>query len=291
VKKCLDCGGTHAGEDWGCPACGKAPQVRDGVLCFAPDLAGGGEGYDNAHFAILAGKEAGSFWFQARNRLILGELGRRAPSLDRFLELGCGTGFVLSAVAGRFPGARLCGSEMHSAGLAFAQARLPKAELLQMDARAIPFNEEFDAVGAFDVLEHIEDDAAVLAQAYGALKPGGLLLLTVPQHAWLWSPLDDSARHVRRYDKAGLHAKLKAAGFEVLRSSSFISSLLPFMLLSRLAARRHAVAPGDGLPEVDLPRWLNALLGAVMRVETTVLGWGLDLPLGGSRLVAARRPK
>jgi SAM-dependent methyltransferase len=164
-------------------------------------------------------------------------------------------------------------------------------ELLQMDARALPFSEDFDAIGAFDVLEHIEDDAAVLAQAQAALKPGGLLLLTVPQHAWLWSPLDDSAHHVRRYDKKDLHAKLRAAGFQLLRSTSFVTALLPFMLLSRLAARRHAQAQGDGLPEVDLPRWLNTVFAGIMRVETTALGWGLNLPWGGSRLVAARKPE
>jgi len=289
MRRCLACAHAYPGPGLRCPACGQEPPVQGGIPLFAPALAGGDGGYEDAHFAGLAGKEAGSFWFQARNRLILAALRRHAPGCASFLELGCGTGFVLSGIARAFPQARLCGSELHATGLGFARRRLPGVELLQMDARAIPFAAEFDAVGAFDLLEHIQDDAGVLGQAHAALKPGGLLLLSVPQHAWLWSPLDDSAHHVRRYGKAGLHAALKAAGFQVLRSTSFISALLPFMLASRLAAKRRGLAPADGLPEVGLPRWLNACFAGVMRLETALIAMGVDLPLGGSRLVAARK--
>src|SRR5690606_22871969 len=116
-----------------------------------------------------------------------------------FLEIGCGTGFVLSGVADAFPAVRLFGSEIFTAGLEFAARRQPSVNFMQMDARSLPFLDEFDVIGAFDVLEHIVEDGQVLAQMREALKPNGIILLTVPQHEWLWSPVDEFACHVRRY--------------------------------------------------------------------------------------------
>lgn len=105
-----------------------------------------------------------------------------------------------------------------------------------MDATAIPFVGEFDVFGAFDVLEHVEEDEQVLIQMRDALKPRGVMLLTVPQHAWLWSPVADSC-HVRRYAAKELQVKVKAAGFEIVRSTSFVFSVLPAMFASRMAQR------------------------------------------------------
>ena len=81
-----------------------------------------------------------------------------------------------------------------------------------MDARNIPFESEFDVIGAFDVLEHINEDTEVLAQIYTALKAEGLMLISVPQHPWLWSSLDEYACHVRRYTALDIQQKIEAAG-------------------------------------------------------------------------------
>ena len=65
-----------------------------------------------------------------------------------------------------------------------------------MDARRIPFEDEFDVIGAFDVLEHIKEDEQVLVQMHRAVKSGGGIMLTVPQHMFLWSEQDVQAHHV-----------------------------------------------------------------------------------------------
>lgn len=157
-----------------------------------------------------------------------------------------------------------------------------------MDARNIPFRDEFDVIGAFDVLEHIPEDFAVLAQAYAALKPGGHLLVTVPQHPWLWSPSDDYARHERRYRSTALQDKVRSAGFKILRSGSFVSLLLPLMLLSRLAVRRKTGA-FNPLDEFKLPSWLNRSFYNLMKMETGLIKLGMNFPLGGSRFIVARK--
>jgi SAM-dependent methyltransferase len=288
MRKCLACERPYAVEDERCPSCGQRIRRERGVALFAPDPAGGG-GFEESYFADLAAAEAGNFWFRARNRLILWALGAYAPGFGSLLEIGCGTGFVLSGIASGFPKARLHGSELYASGLAFARERLPSADFMQMDARAIPYVGEFEVVGAFDVLEHIEEDARVLEQIHGALRPGGVLLLTVPQHAWLWSPLDESARHARRYGKADLHAKLEAAGFKVARSTSFVSALLPFMFLSRLGARRRPPEHAHGLPEVAIHPWLDRAFALAMALDIALIRAGLSLPAGGSRMVVAAK--
>ena len=132
------------------------------------------------------------FGFRARNELIQWALGKYFPDAKSFFEVGCGTGFVLEGIRERFPGTRLVGSEIFLDGLAFAKARLPGVEFYQMDARSIPFEGEFDVVGAFDVLEHLVEDNRALAQMFNAARPGGGLLVTVPQQRYLWSASDET---------------------------------------------------------------------------------------------------
>ena len=78
---------------------------------------------------------------------------------------------------------------------------------MQLDARELPYEAAFDAVGAFDVIEHITEDERVLASMHRALKPGGVLIVTVPQHKWLWSWTDEQARHKRRYGRRELSTR------------------------------------------------------------------------------------
>jgi SAM-dependent methyltransferase len=288
LKLCLRCRATFDGSDWRCPQCGAAPARIGGFPAFAPAIARGAAGYDPAHFGELARLEAGNFWFRARNRLIVWALARFFPGARSMLEVGCGTGFVLAGVAEALPRLQLTGSEASAEGLAFAAARVPGATLVQMDALHIPYRAEFDVVGAFDVIEHVEDDRAMLAELAAALVPGGGLLLTVPQHPRLWSEYDVRAGHVRRYRNADLRARVAEAGFEIARMTSFVTLLLPLMYLSRLAQR----APRGGydpLAELRVAPWLNRTLAAVLDLERALIRAGASLPAGGSLLLVGRK--
>jgi len=289
LRLCLRCRTTFGGAEWRCPNCGAEPERIAGFPAFAPGLARGAEGFDPAHFAELARLEAGNFWFRGRNSLIAWALARYFPRARSMLEVGCGTGFVLAGVAESRPALRLTGSEVATEGLAFAAQRVPAAELVQMDARHIPFREEFDVAGAFDVIEHIEDDAAVLQELRAALAAGGGLMLTVPQHPALWSRYDAHAGHVRRYRRSELRAKVAAAGLEVVRMTSFVSLLLPLMFLSRLA-QRAPDARYDPLAELRIAPWLNRGLDAVLAAERALIRAGVSFPAGGSLLLVARKP-
>lgn len=273
-----------------CPTCGATIPVVDGFDAFAPEFAHEGGGFKADYFAALAAQEEQHFWFRVRNKIIVWAIRKYVVNFESFLEIGCGTGFVLRGVSQEFPGNRIVGSEIFTAGLGFASERLPKARLMQMDACKIPFVDEFDVIGAFDVLEHIKDDEAALAQIYKALKPGGVFLMTVPQHAWLWSPVDEYAFHERRYSEGDLIKKVKHSGFEILRSTSFVTTLLPAMMLSRALQRRKS-GPSDGSSEMKISPLMNSLFESILNMEFAGIRLGLNLPVGGSRLVVARKTR
>jgi SAM-dependent methyltransferase len=263
----------------------------DGIRCYAPALALGSEDYPVDFYDRLCRLEQGHFWFQARNRIILRVLRRYlAQPRPRVLEIGCGTGYVLQRLAaeGRY---ELIGLEEHIAGLRHARQRLPTIEFVQADARDLPYESEFDAIGAFDVIEHIDEDGAVFASMHRALRPGGIVVVTVPQHQWLWSAADEVAMHKRRYARAELAAKLSAAGFAMLYCTSFVTALLPIMYLSRLGKRRPAAGAATDVYELEISPVANTVCSAAMRIDEGLIGLGLSLPAGGSLLAVARKTK
>ena len=146
MKLCLACRARFDREDWICPSCGSSPQLQDGRPFFAPALADDNEGMPDTH-AILDIAQERNFWFKARNRLILDLVQRFSINPSRVLEIGCGTGYVLSALRVALPDANLCGAEIYASGLAYASKRLDeRTKFLQMDAQAIPFDAEFDLI-------------------------------------------------------------------------------------------------------------------------------------------------
>ncbi|MDO8927309.1 MAG: class I SAM-dependent methyltransferase [Sideroxyarcus sp.] len=293
MKFCLECQRSFSAPDWRCPHCGHMPTERNGFLTFAPALAAQNDGFNPKFFQLMAEVEPANFWFVSRNR-ILGDALRKHIAVPpaKVLEIGCGTGFVLSGVRAVFPQASLSASDIYTEGLGYAARRVPDAFLFQMDALHIPYRDEFDLVGAFDVLEHIEDDGAVLDQLWQACKAGGNVVLTVPQHRWLWSRMDDFAHHKRRYTRDELVQKLERAGFRIEYATSFISLLLPLMLATRLLRKPGGTEMEDQMDAagLNIGKVTNALLSMVMAVERGLIRIGLRMPMGGSLLVIARKP-
>lgn len=243
--------------------------------------------YDPAFFARLYALEARSFWFRARNALIIRTLVKHFPEAVDFAEIGCGTGFILEGLAARRPGLRLTGTEIYPEAIVFAGGRVPGARFVAADARSLPFGADFDAVGAFDVLEHIPEDKAALAEMRRVLRPGGGLLLTVPQHPGLWSQADTAAGHVRRYTRRELRRMVEAAGFDMVAMTGFVSLLFPVMAAARLTGGRRPGA--DPLAGLTPPRPINAAFAALMGLERGLIRAGVRFPFGGSLLLAARR--
>ena len=275
---------------WHCHECGWTATVVSGETCLAPDLIGTQTGYESSWFSELAGLERGNFWFDARNRELTRIAQRYLPATGSYMEIGCGTGYVLSALAKAFPQWSLTATEVHPEGIAFARTRVgSNVDFLQMDARDMPFKDTFDVIGAFDVIEHIEEDELVLNQVRKALKPGGYAFVSVPQHMFLWSRYDDLGHHVRRYGRGEMQNKMRRAGFTIVDSRSFNSLLLPLMTLTRLRMRRPGMTTDDVLDELRIGRMTNSALIGVLRLEYLLTQIGVRWPVGGSRIAIGRK--
>src|ERR1044071_3359814 len=112
MKVCGSCDTAFETDDWQCPHCSFRPEIIDGRLAFAPDLALESEGFEANYFQRLADQEAGNFWFRSRNRLVIWALKHYFPEARNFLEIGCGTGFVLQGISAALPTLVLSGSEI-----------------------------------------------------------------------------------------------------------------------------------------------------------------------------------
>lgn len=248
--------------------------------------------YPAAAFAQLAELEAESFWFQSRNQILLSTLRRFAPGSGlRYAEIGCGTGFVLAAVAARFPAWSVHGYDIHAEAVAFSRQRAARATVERADLHDLPPGAPFDLIGVFDVLEHLDDDVGALRSLRDRLRPGGHLVLTVPQHPCLWSPYDEAARHRRRYQRTEMHQRLLQAGYKVQYVSSFVTTLWPVLWWRRRALRNLTPDHAAKLTQTDLtPSPVLNLLGRVaMWPDVMAARLGLPLWWGGSLLAVAER--
>lgn len=267
----------------------------DGFRCYAPERAFEETDYPSAGFDVSREVEDASFWCRSRNRLI-GSLVERyvATRPARMLELGCGIGGVLIELV-THANLSLTGSEIYLHGLRYARARLPQVDFIQLDATTMAFSAQFEAIGAFDVLEHIDADETAMARVHEALTPGGVFLVTVPQYPSMWSRLDELVHHKRRYTRAELTGKLAGAGFEVAYVGSFVCALFPLMRLSRLLPRRGGASQADEADqfqaEVKFPPLLNAVFDRVMRIDEAAVKAGLSLPFGGTLVAVARKAR
>jgi SAM-dependent methyltransferase len=222
------------------------------------------------------------WWFQSRllmiealfARHILSGFGGRAPDL---LDLGCGTGLFLSRRAADCHGV---GADFSRQALVFCASRGLR-RVAQADAARLPFSDaSFDVVTAFDLIEHVADDRALIAEAWRVLRPGGFLLATVPAHPVMWSGHDVSLHHYRRYRRGQFEALFAGSGWQPVRTTYGFTLIFPAALIIRVARRVF----GKNRPQSDtspVSGWINKILITIHRAETGLLS-RINLPAGVS---------
>lgn len=256
--------------------------------------------YTAEQFAPLFAAEDRHFWFRSRNRCIAAGL-RSLPefaAIREVLEVGCGTGVVLAELQRLFPAGRVIGMDLFEEGLKFARQRF-QGPLIQGDVFQHTFDQPFDLLGAFDVIEHLDDDEKILRRFWQQIRPGGHLIVTVPAHQSLWSYFDEVAHHRRRYASAGLKHKLAAAGFTGIYVTQFMAALVPVMWikrrllgevatkLSQAGQQERQTAVESDLQVHPLVNWLFEMM---LAPEAFFIAHRFRLPFGSSLLAIATRP-
>jgi 2-polyprenyl-3-methyl-5-hydroxy-6-metoxy-1,4-benzoquinol methylase len=242
--------------------------------------------YDELHRV-----EQTHWWFRARRRIVWSLVCRHVdggPSRRlRICELGCGTGGNLEPIANQHD---VVGVECSPQALAISRKKLgDRIHYGRMPNDVDLPAQVFDVVLMTDVLEHIEDDAASAATALSLLRPGGIVVATVPAYQWLYSPRDAHHHHFRRYDKQQFAALWRSKRAETLLLSHYNTLLFPpaaaIRLASKVAARRH----GSGDLAIP-PRAINNLLARLMGSEANLLG-RMPFPFGLSLIAVMRKCK
>jgi SAM-dependent methyltransferase len=218
----------------------------------------------------------GHFWYQARQgllaRLIADAFADGLPGRN-ILEVGAGLGEETGLLT---PYGRVISLD-NDAETVMAARRLGR-NILHLDIEREKLPEKYGAACLFDVLEHLDNDAAALKKLRNALEPGGLLLFTVPAFPALFSGHDRASGHRRRYTRRELRAKLLDAGFSDTGLYYWNSLLFPLEAAYRLL--KKAKRAPDGTDAKPLPPWLNAVLRRVLEAETKGLFKSNLLPFG-----------
>jgi SAM-dependent methyltransferase len=233
---------------------------------------------DEPVYEDLYRSEDSHWWFRGRRAVIRALMSRAQIAADpRLLDAGCGTGRNL--VEFGTPG-RASGVDISAQAVEFCRRR-GLDTVSRSPLEDLPFGPgEFDLILNIDVIEHVDDDVAVLRELRRVAAPGATLILTTPAYNWLWSAHDESHHHRRRYLRRQIEERAAKAGWKPAFGTYFNSILLPpIALLRRLRRNRDA---GARLDTEATPEVLNPVLELPMRFEAGLIRRGLRLPAGVS---------
>jgi SAM-dependent methyltransferase len=216
------------------------------------------------------------WWYRARREVLDALIRRvvRPPKDARILEIGCGTGhnFAMLSAFGHVDAL-----ELDDEVRGFAEKRLGR-EIMSAplpELSGVP-DQSYDLVGAFDVIEHIDDDRAGIASIATKLKQGGKFIMTVPAHAWMWSAHDVVNHHKRRYSKGALKRLIEGSPLRLDSIGYFNSLLFPAAVAERLASKAR------GREDINValpPAPLNTAFERTFAAERHLIG-RVPLPPG-----------
>jgi SAM-dependent methyltransferase len=226
------------------------------------------------------------FYYRALHERLRLCLDRFASADASVLDAGCGTGGLLQDLQRRRPRLRLAGLDASPIACEIAR-RKTGLPIEQASVDAPPFEDErFDAIVSGDVLYMLDDPRSAIRELERCLKHGGVLVLNVPAYEWLRSYHDVAVGTKHRFTRAELVAMLGQADLDVVFATYWNALLFPLVVI-----RRKLLARRSGESDVTLnPPFVEAALGAVLRLEARLTERGIGLPFGSSVLVAARRP-
>ena len=243
--------------------------------------------YPYSVFEKITQIESEHFWYTGRRISVRNLMQKRIKFSNnmRFLEIGAGTGAMGTFLQNHFGGYFVV-SEASISALINARKRNPELHYVQLDALNIPYKSDFDVVGMFDVVEHLEDDFKVMREIHQALDKKGYVLLTVPQYSWMWSEHDEMSGHKRRYNRKTLRYLMEKSNFEIVFMSSYLFVAFPLMLIARIFKKKEKISEVSGL---EISRFMNKILSLTTRFDAWLIKLGISLPYGGSLIAIGKK--
>ena len=243
--------------------------------------------YPSASRSGLDSIEDSSLWFRGRNDIAAAALSRwRLP--QTLVEVGSGNGTVAYHL--QQAGFDVIAVEPSEEGTAHALRRgVDHAFCNTLEGMAFP-DASLPAVGAFDVIEHLQEPASLVREVSRVLQPGGWFVVTVPALSALWSQADELAGHFRRYRIRSLDRLMAGAGFERRAATYFFSFGVPKVLMARVLPYRLGQRLTEGelralaLKELAPDGVAATLAGNLAAAERRLIARGIRIPVGSSLL-------
>ena len=238
-----------------------------------------------AEYKKMDSIEARHFWFKAKRDFLKIVIDRfLSQKKAKILDVGCGTGAVLQDL--KKNGYDVFGIDSSDQAIFYCIQK--GLNVKKGDATNLGYEKDtFDAVMLLDVIEHLEDDKSAVAEAYKVLKPGGIAIITVPAHKFLWSYHDVSLHHKRRYNKKQLMSlfgtEWKIEVFSWLHALTFLPA---FIIRSAKSFFGFEAKESD----VKMPNSvINMLMNWFYVIELFIFRIFLRLPFGVSLMIVARK--
>lgn len=227
------------------------------------------------HWYYVGKRDAVRYWIER-----YGALSREKVLLD----CGAGTGLFAKSL-GASCQVRVLDS--HPESLKILKRRFNSEQILEGSCQSIPLpDRSVDVLTALDVLEHLEDDAAAVAEFQRVLNPGGVIVATVPAMMCLWSDWDEALHHFRRYRRHSFLQLFSPLYWDDIHTN--YTNVLAFPLVWALRRlRRGGGGASRRAEDVVPPAWINAILRE-MFVRTATMRH-VRFPFGVSLILAARR--
>jgi SAM-dependent methyltransferase len=233
------------------------------------------------------------WWYRGRRTVLRAVLDAYLPPLadPSILEVGAGTGSVTMLLTDY---GRVTALEPHAGALEACRRVAPEATMIEggvddLGSLPGPTPAAFDVVGAFDVIEHLEDDIGALEAMRERVAPEGRLVITVPALDLLWGKHDVVNGHFRRYSRSLLVERLHRSGFIVEYVSYFNSILFPAVAGVRVGRTLLHREEKDDSSDFVLPsRPVNDVLTRLFGLEAGLMRTRA-LPVGSSLVAVASR--
>ena len=221
------------------------------------------------------------YWWHKGRRLALSKILKKYYSKSSgsllILDFGCGTGGNFKFLS-KF--GKVHGVDNSKDAIAYCKSKNQSVEFI--NGQNIPFQKNsVDLVTAFDVLEHIDDDCAIIKEYHRVLKAKKNVLVTVPAYKFLWSDHDEILGHCRRYTLKELRDKFEKNGFKTIRLNYFVTLLFPLILIYRTYRIAFSKYLNKKTSYVMFPKLLNNFFTLIMKIEVFFLN-KINFPFGCS---------